>query len=183
MFNCDLLYNFNNNYNSDDFYDLLIKFKPIGFRGPDNFGISMAADVLFSDYESKRSNAFAYIDKEAMSARLIMELRKSSIIRMPKDFFENHPDDSVKSVRSYRTYYLRPFLEDYCDEDWQYWWATRLFIPKINREDLCFVYEHLLEDGDTSKNNFGDPAKDLARKIIYGENVHKRPEYIDYLDD
>lgn len=166
MFNCDMLYNFDNTYTVDDFYDLLEKNHITGFRGPFNIGLNLVGDLLYGDYVNGISNPFAYVI-EGMSARVLLEVRKSALLRLPRDFFENHPDDSVESIKAYRSKYLLPFLEDYNDENWQFWWAFHLFTPKRFRDVTDFRYEGYLEDGDVSVDNFRNPARVWAEKLIY----------------
>lgn len=166
MINLKMLYDFTLDYSVNDFQALINSVCSCGFV--DDNAIFEAALMLYYDYEDSRCNAFAYLNKPC-NARTLMELRKSCILRLPVDFFQSHPDSDPKKIKEYRTAYLRPFLEDYNDENWQYWWATRLFIPKENRESFEFTYEFMLEDGVPELDNFENPAKTLARRIVYND--------------
>ncbi len=166
MINLRMLYNFTLDYAVSDFQALINSVCKHGFIDDD--AIFEAALMLYYDYEDLRCNAFAYLNKQ-YDARTLMELRKSCILRLPVDFFQEHPDDNYEKIKKYRSAYLRLFLKDYNDENWQYWWATRLFIPEKNRESFEFVYEFMLEDGVPELDNFENPAKALAKRIVYND--------------
>ena len=165
-FDTNLMYDFTIDYSVEDFKTLLEG--AAGFR--DNDALFEAALMLFYDYEDGRCNAFSYLcNLDNLKARVIMELRKSSILRLPRDFFKNHPSDSFEQIKRYRIDFLGKYMEDYQDENWQYWWAVKCFLPKENCESLEWRYEMLLEDGNPSLDDFENPAKVLARKIVYSK--------------
>lgn len=170
VFDTNLMYDFSIDYSNEDIEALLDSFEITGFL--DDFHTKrMVVGDFYSDYLQKRVNPFSYLSGiSSIDARTLMELRKSSLPRLPIEFYQNHPEpsDGWREIKRYRAEFLSQFFEDYQDENWQYWWVLRLTIFNKGRESLSFVYEDYLVDGDPEKDYFQDPIEVLAHKLVYG---------------
>jgi hypothetical protein len=165
MFDVALLRDFTVEYSVQDFVCLIRDNDVQGFIDDD--AMFEAAMFLMYDYQEGRANAFAYADG-IHDARILLEMRKSAILYLADDFFEEHPDDSVENIKKYRSAYLIHFLEDYQDDNWQYWWACHLLTKRGCQEWLEFGYESLLVDGNPELDNFPNPLKQKVHQVVYG---------------
>lgn len=119
VFDTNLMYDFSIDYSNEDMEALLDSFEITRFL--DDFHTKrMVVGDFYSDYLQKRVNPFSYLSGiEKIDARTLMELRKSSLPRLPIEFYQNHPDPSEgwKEIKKYRSEFLVQFFEDYQDEN------------------------------------------------------------------
>lgn len=114
------------------------------------------AEVLASDCKFQRSYYKSYIEA-GMDARLLMELRNSSLLAAVGDeFLAGHKKcETQAEVREYRADYLRRYNRDYLDLDWQLYFVARGLTGKSHGceyIDVCF--EDCFADGDLSKQTY-----------------------------
>jgi len=96
-----------------------------------------------------------------------MELRKSALPRLPIEFYQQHPEPEAgwKKIKEYRANFLKDYYVDYQDENWQYWWVLWSTLGGTQKENLRFVFEELVIDGDPKKDNYGNPLADYCKKV------------------
>lgn len=111
----------------------------------------MLNETFYRDFLLQRSNPLSYL-REGMNARVAIELRKSSVLTMDKDFFEGHLESwTWEEIKQYRSVQLEPHLMDYEDHDWQYYYAARISLPDSKFTDFQIVFEECFADGDPNK--------------------------------
>ena len=156
---------FSKDYTFEDFREL-VKYKAstgLINEGPEitQDGLGFAAMCLYYDYKYKRANAFGYL-KWNMLARTMFEFRKTAILQIPAEYLSWFNEDTTSDiVIKNRIDVLETKLEDYRDDNWQYFWATWVFIPKQKREFLEYTFEEYLEDGNPERDVYVDPLWNL----------------------
>lgn len=149
----------------EDFRTLVRDQKLTGFV--DNRAENELSIMLYRDYESGRANAFEYFDMlHCATARQAFELRKSAILPVDDIMPESA---SLEDIINTRIKCLGNTFMDYIDENWQYWWAQHVLLPKEKRVGRGFLFERFLEDGDVSRDCFEDPVKVWCRRFLYTE--------------
>ena len=117
------------------------------------------AKCLLDDYEGHYANVFGYIPKDNVSARLVLELRKSFVINAEDYFFQYHPLDTIANIKAYRVKWFKEIFPWYQDTSEDYEWVKNFFVPKENRDYALNHYEHMLKDGNIMLDRFSDPIQ------------------------
>lgn len=84
-------------------------------------------EALWDDYKTRRINYRAYLE-DGMDARIMMELRKSALLRIDDcpSFYSKHSEcETVDDIKSLRLKYLKSLSEDYEEFDWQLYMLIR----------------------------------------------------------
>lgn len=113
-------------------------------------------EALFSDYEAGRINYRAYIE-DGMDARLMLELRKSALLRMSHPsligFYAAHSQcETVADIKELRIKWLHFLHQDYMDLDWQVYMLIN-WCWGVKGSDIVIDYEDCLNDGDYRRQN------------------------------
>lgn len=123
------------------------KIRNIGTR---DFEINCLGWQLADDYENKRANYKAYIEK-GMDARLLMELRNSSILPLGKEYYHYYTDHSKLStpeeVLKYRDKFISDMVEEYVGLDWQYYMMLRILWGRRGT-NIVIDFEPCFADGE-----------------------------------
>ena len=167
MFHTDFMYKFQEEYEYEDFRDFLFSFHVMGIKSDDRTRRNFIG-LFYSDYLQERINPFSYLGEiTTIDIRTLMELRKSALPRLPIEFYQQHPEPKVgwEKIKEYRTNFLKDYYVDYQDENWQYWWVLWTTLGGKQSENLRFVYEDLVIDGDPEKDWYGDPLADYCKKV------------------
>lgn len=167
MFQTDIMYQFSKNYQFEDFQDILFNINITGLKQDAETKRNFVS-LFYSDYLQERVNPYSYlIDIISIDIRTLMELRKSSLPRLPIEFYQQHPESSAgwKVIKQYRTNFLKDYYVDYQDENWQYWWVLWTTLGGKTSENLRFVYEDLVVDGNPQKDKYEDPIAQYCKKV------------------
>lgn len=131
------------------------------------------ANALYFDYSREIANYEAYIER-GMDARLLMDLRKSSILPLEKELWYFYDSNSscktIEDVRRVRTEFLKNFNSDYQDLNWQYFFLIK-HTWRCKSIDFIFDFEECYEDGDWRLQT--NPT-DYEREFI---EAHMPPSY------
>lgn len=104
MFHTDLMYKFDIDYQYEDIQDLLSSFEVIGIK-PDDRTKRNFIGLFYSDYLQERINPFSYLSEiTSIDIRTPMELRKSTLPRLPIEFYQQHSEHDVgwEKIKEYR---------------------------------------------------------------------------------
>lgn len=167
MFRTDLMYKFSSDYQFEDFRDFLFNINITGLK-QDSETKRNFVSLFYSDYIQGRVNPFSYLAGiTSIDIRALMELRKSSLPRLPIEFYQQHPEPDAgwQQIKQYRTDFLKNYYVDYQDENWQYWWVLWTTLGGKTSENLRFVYEDLVTGGDPRKDEYGDPLAQYCKKV------------------
>lgn len=112
------------------------------------------AKALYKDYRIQRCNYESYIE-DGMDARLLMELRKSSVFYVGEGsdtyFYTGLKDcNTWQEVRQFRINFFGKVFPGYEELNWQYYYLVIKLCGKY-AVDFIFDSESCFEDGDWRK--------------------------------
>ena len=89
------MYKFQEEYEYEDFRDFLFSFHVIGLKSDDRTKRNFVS-LFYSDYLQEIVNSFSYLNNiKGIDIRTLMELRKSVLLRLPIEFYQQHPEPAV----------------------------------------------------------------------------------------
>lgn len=146
--NPDLVHNFTKPITYDELYDQ-IKNEVTCIVDDDEESLTYICNTLWDDLETQRANYKAYIEP-GITARMLMELRKSAMLPMAKelqDFYSLHSScETYEDVHQFRKQYLSFLCDNYMDFDWQIYYVLRYSLGTKKNKTLDINYEYCFDD-------------------------------------